>query len=181
MEPWEILDERRVYQNKHWLTVREQKLRLPNGHIIEDYLVTDVPEVAMIFAVTVDQEVLLVEQYRHGPRRPMLNLPAGYIEAGEDPFETARRELQEETGYGGGEWRAMGAFYFEQNRHGGKFYYYLATSTHPVGDTHFDITEDIRSHKVPLKDLRDYVDDGRVEGVHSIAGIYRGLDLIARL
>ncbi|MBV8258501.1 MAG: NUDIX hydrolase [Actinobacteria bacterium] len=63
--------------------------------------------------VAVDREgcVTLVRQLREPARRELLELPAGTTEPGEDPLTTARRELQEECGLTGGEWRELAAFW----------------------------------------------------------------------
>ena len=63
-------------------------------------------DVAVIVAVDVEGFVTLVRQFREAARRPVLEIPAGTIEGGEEPLETARRELLEETGLRGGRWRA---------------------------------------------------------------------------
>ena len=176
MERWKVLDEHPVYESKPWLVVREQKVELPNGKIIENYLLTDVPEVAMIFAVTADKHVLMVEQYKHGLRQTALDLPAGYIDPGEEPFAAARRELEEETGHVGGMWKRLGSFFYDENRHPSQFHYYLAENVQPEGKQAFDETEDIRLHRVPLSQVRHFAREGRIRGVHSMAGIYRALD-----
>ena len=63
--------------------------------------------------VAVDREgmVTLVRQRREAVRKELVELPAGGIEEGEEPLATARRELEEETGLTGGEWRSARAFY----------------------------------------------------------------------
>ena len=63
--------------------------------------------------VAVDQEgyVTLVRQVREATRKSLLELPAGTAEAGEQPLETAQRELREECGLRGGEWRELAAFW----------------------------------------------------------------------
>jgi ADP-ribose diphosphatase len=69
------------------------------------------PGAVAIVAVDRDGMVTLVRQRREAVRKELLELPAGTVEAGEEPLETARRELAEETGLSGGEWRAVQAFY----------------------------------------------------------------------
>ena len=58
-----------------------------------------------IVAVDADENVVLVRQFREAARRSLLELPAGTVDEGEDPLETAKRELAEETGLHGGRWR----------------------------------------------------------------------------
>jgi len=178
MQPWEILEARCVYRNKHWLAVHEHKVRLPNGRIIEDYLVTEVPEVAMVFAVTIDGEVLLVEQYRHGTGRDLIDLVAGYIDAGEEPLAAAQRELEEETGYCGGRWTPLGALYYGPGRHGSRFHYYLAEAVVPKGHRHLDETEDLRLQTIPISEITRWIREGDICSAYSVAGIYRALDAL---
>jgi len=69
------------------------------------------PGAVAIVAVDGEGYVTLVRQLREATRKRLLELPAGTAEAGEEPLETARRELQEECGLSGGEWRQLAAFW----------------------------------------------------------------------
>jgi ADP-ribose pyrophosphatase len=64
-----------------------------------------------IVAVDADGDITLVRQFREPARKRLLELPAGTAERGEEPLRTARRELQEECGLTGGEWRELAAFW----------------------------------------------------------------------
>jgi ADP-ribose pyrophosphatase len=69
------------------------------------------PGAVAIVAVDADGTVALVRQLREPARKHLLELPAGTLEAGETPLESAQRELEEETGLTGGSWRELAAFY----------------------------------------------------------------------
>jgi ADP-ribose pyrophosphatase len=69
------------------------------------------PGSVAIVAVDREGRVVLVRQLREAARRELLELPAGGLEPGERPLDTARRELREETGLHGGRWRRLGAFF----------------------------------------------------------------------
>ena len=66
------------------------------------------PDWANIVALTADNQVVLVNQYRHGIDAASLEIPGGIGDPGEDALEGAKRELLEETGYGGGQWERLG-------------------------------------------------------------------------
>lgn len=178
---WRVRSETCAYRNEPWLTVWEQEVELPNGTVIPDYLVTRIPDVAMIFAVTPDNQVLLVEQYKHGVGRWLYDLPAGYIDAGEDPFEAARRELREETGHDTDDWSPLCEVYFDENRNARKFYYYLARGAHHCTEQNLDATEEIRVHRVPVAELPGWIQRGDLCGMHSSLGALRGLCALNQL
>jgi ADP-ribose diphosphatase len=69
------------------------------------------PGAVAIVAVDAERRVTLVRQLREAARKPLLELPAGNREPGEEPLVTAKRELVEEAGLGGGEWRLAASFY----------------------------------------------------------------------
>ena len=69
------------------------------------------PGAVAIVAVGTDGMVALVRQRREAARKELLELPAGTLEEGEQPLDSARRELEEETGLTGGAWRELAAFY----------------------------------------------------------------------
>jgi ADP-ribose pyrophosphatase len=69
------------------------------------------PGAVAIVAVDADRRVTLVRQLREPARKPLLELPAGTCEPEEEPLATAKRELVEEAGLGGGEWRLAASFF----------------------------------------------------------------------
>ncbi|MGE7949419.1 NUDIX domain-containing protein [Lysinibacillus sp. NPDC093688] len=72
---------------------------LPNGNVAKREIIKHPGAVAVI-AVTDEGKLVLVEQYRKALERSIVEIPAGKLEPGEEPIVTARRELEEETGYG---------------------------------------------------------------------------------
>lgn len=180
MRPWQVISRRRIVEKDPWLRLYEEEVELPNGRRIPDYLTSEEPDVAMMFAVTTDDHVLLVEQYKHGIRGVALDLPAGYVDPDEDPFDAARRELEEETGHRGADWTPLGAYYYSENRHQSRFHYYLLRGAEPTGRVHLDETEELVVHRMPLAGIPDLIASGRVCGIHSALGLYRGLDALGR-
>ena len=88
---WQVLAERVLVERPPWLRLSEQDVRLPDGRMIEGYLVAQAPPYAIIFAVDGDGRIVTVEEYKHGPGLVVVHLPAGYMETGEDPLLAAQR------------------------------------------------------------------------------------------
>ena len=103
-ECWTTLQNQKVFEAGNRLRVMRQTVSLPDSRIVDDYYQIDLPSFAAIYAVTEQDEVLLLRQYKHGVGEVCLTLPGGQIDPGEDAEFSARRELLEETGYGGGRW-----------------------------------------------------------------------------
>ena len=98
---WEVLESREVFAAEPWIRLSVQKVRLPDGRVIDDYHQVDFPDYAVVFAQTRSGEVVVERLYKHGVGRECLALPSGLLEPGEEPIDAARRELLEETGYAG--------------------------------------------------------------------------------
>ena len=89
--------------------VRFDLMRHPSSGYTHRCLVLESPDWVNVVATTTDGRVILVEQFRYGVGEISLEPPAGIVEPGEESGVTARRELLEETGYGGGRWRYLGS------------------------------------------------------------------------
>ena len=93
IKPWKVLETKYVLPS-----IQVDRCEPPNGQPLDCHLLEYDDEV-MIFAVTREQEVVLIRQYRHGVQQAILELPGGSVDEGESPAEAAKRELMEETGY----------------------------------------------------------------------------------
>lgn len=97
MEKWKILEENDVSPSK-WLPIKQHKIALPNGKIINDYFITTLNNVGMILPITTKNEIVLVKQYKHGVNDILIELPAGFQQRNKSIEESALAELEEETG-----------------------------------------------------------------------------------
>ena len=166
--PWTVLES--AYLNRQpWLTLRRDRVRLPTGAMIEDYFVLEYPTWVNVVAVTPDGRVVLVRQYRHGLGAVHYELPAGVCEPSDpDPLAAARRELLEETGYGGGEWTPLMTLSANPGTHANLTHSFLATGVVPVREPESEATEDIRVHLAGRNDVRKLVlDGGVVQALHA--------------
>ena len=104
---WKVLTSEYLAR-KPWFTVRHESLELPDGRRIPDYYVFEYPDWINVTAVTRDGRFVLIDQYRHGLGETSYEIPAGVTEPSDaSPLAAAQRELMEETGYGGGQWRLL--------------------------------------------------------------------------
>lgn len=100
----------RIVHRGRVVTVRVDDVRLPDGQIVVREVV-DHPGAVVIAALDGHGDVTLVRQYRHAVGRWLLELPAGTLEPGEEPLQTAIRELREEAGLVAGRWDQLGMFF----------------------------------------------------------------------
>ncbi len=164
-----------------FLRLRSDVIELPGGAIIENYYVRETRGFAVIVALTTDERVILVRQYKHGAGRSLLELPAGSIDEGETAAECAGRELAEETGYAGDAPELIATFYADPTNSDGLFHIFLVRNVRLRFATSFDLTEDIAVEIAPLGELRGMVRDGRIRSGAHVASIYAALDSLRRL
>ncbi len=95
---WKVLQTERIF-DEPWLRVRKEKLRTTAGHVIDAFYLIDYDDWVTVVPVTIEGNIVLINQYRHGVGKEIIELPAGVIEKGESPIDAAKRECKEETGY----------------------------------------------------------------------------------
>ncbi len=162
LEPWETVHSEYVLDSR-WMRVRRDAARLPNGLLVPDYFYVDGGDFGQVFAVTPGRQVVFVRQYKYPVRQVVLELPAGSFEPVDaGPLEGAQRELREETGYGGGEWRLLGECLQSPGKSSTRSYPYLVTGAQRLGDPSPDPTEEIEVVLVPLSGVLELVTSGAV-------------------
>lgn len=177
---WTTLGSAYLYK-KPWLTMRQDKVRLPNGRVIDDYYVWEFPLWINVIAVTGALEVVLIRQYRHGIGRVFYELPAGvHDKEGESLLESAQRELKEETGFGGGRWRPWMELSANPALQNNITTTYIAEGVERIGSQQLDATEEISVHPVSVHELRSIVlDGGMIQALH-VAPLLKYLSSIDR-
>ncbi len=142
IKPWIVQQSTIVYAKK-WMQIKEEVCELPDGQIIDPYFVIAVPDFCNVVMVTNQDELVMVEQYRHAAGIVSLELPGGMIEPGEDPMVAAKREMEEETGYQSNHFELLYSIYPNPPLENNQAHFYLATQLTPTGKTSFDQYEDI--------------------------------------
>jgi ADP-ribose pyrophosphatase len=165
----------RVVAENPFLTLEEHTREEEGTGKNGDFLIVHAPNWANIIALTENNEVVLVEQFRQGSDRIELEIPGGIINSDEAPADSIVRELVEETGYqpsDRSEFKCIGEVLpnpaFIQN----VCYTYLLTNVRPTGETHFDEHENIRLRLVPLSEIDDLIRNGQIQHALVIAAFY---------
>jgi ADP-ribose pyrophosphatase len=152
-----------------WLRVFVDEVELPDGRRIDDFLRVESRHYATIFAVTGDQQVLFIRQYKYGPNAAALQLPAGYLEPGESPEGGARRELLEETGYEATRWDTLGSYAVDGNRGFGVAHFFLAQGARSVRPADPGDFEELTLQTMPLRDVPSFLLSGQMVEVSPVA------------
>ena len=148
-----------------------ERCTLPNGRQVELEIIRH-PGGAAVAALDGEGRVCLVHQYRHAAGGWLWELPAGKIDAGEDPAETARRELAEEGGVEAGDWTSLGMLHSSPGVFTEVIHLYLARDLRPCGQSlgHDELLE---AHWVPLAEALEWARSGRISDAKSLVGLFR--------
>lgn len=170
-EHWEVLESREIYASAPWIRVLQEKVKLPDGRIVDDYHRIDLPDFVIVYPELPDGRVLVERQYKHGPRHMVLTLPAGAIDPGEAPLAAARRELLEETGYSAPEWHALGSYTANGNYGCGCAHIFLARGCTRTAEPTSEDLEHTTLLQLTGEELLRSATGGRVELIGNVAAV----------
>ncbi len=172
---WKVLRERLILDRSPWLRVYDLDVQLPDGRVVTDYLRAEAPPYVAVFGVRPDGLVVAIEEYKFGPGRVVLKVPAGVMDPGEDALETARRELLEETGYEAEDFRLLAVTHDDGNRGMSVGHHFLATGLRQVAQPDAGDLAMVTPVIMAPAELRRALFDGRVGTTGAAASIMFGL------
>ncbi len=158
---WKVIESEYLHKGQ-WLTVRKEKCELPNGKIIQAYYVLEYPTWVNAFALTEDNRVILVKQYRHALGQVGIEVPGGVAEEGETPEEACRRELLEETGYKFEQLQYLGKISANPATTTNLTHMFLATGGKKISEQQLDETEDVEVIYHSIEEVKEMVLDNRI-------------------
>lgn len=160
----------RIFSGKV-ISLQVEDVLLPNGSTSKREIVRH-PGAVGIIALTEDGKMVMVEQYRKALGRELLEIPAGKLEPGEHPEETAKRELEEETGYIAENWSFVQSFYTSPGFADEIIHVFAATglrkSDHPK---ECDEDEFVDIEELTLEQVEECVANGRIFDAKTLYGV----------
>ena len=159
IKKWTTLESRYIIQ-RPWLTARVDRVQLPSGVIHPEHYVLEYPDWVNVIAITRDDQVLI-------------ELCAGVSETGETPEQSARRELLEETGYGGGTWQEILTIGQNPSICDNITHCFLAQGVERIADQALEPTEDIEVLLMSRKQVHDMLRDNQMLQALMAAPLWR--------
>lgn len=169
---WQKLNSKYLIQEK-WATLRVDTCRMPDGTLIDDYYVLEYPDWVNALALTENNKVILIKQYRHAAEEVILEIPGGCIDPGETPEEAVKRELLEETGYEFDSIEPLGSLYANPSTAGNKTFSFLALGGKKIQEQYLDGREEIIVELVSIDELKQLLLDNQFgQALHASAVFY---------
>lgn len=177
IEPW-ITTKEWVEYTTNIFKVLKRDMEIVSESHKATFSILEAPDWINVIALTSENEIVLVEQYRYGIEKSTLELPGGVCDPGEDPLKSSKRELLEETGYSSNNWVSLGNVSSNPAMQTNYTHTYLARSCAKTSKQLLDGNERINVHVLPLIEFLDMV--GRGEVKHSLVVAAVGKFLLSK-
>ncbi|HXS57626.1 MAG TPA: NUDIX hydrolase [Hanamia sp.] len=151
---WKVLSSEYLSHHQYF-TARKDKCEAPDGRIIDEYFVVELPTTVCAVALTEEGEVLMVRQYRHPVKETLLEIPGGFIDKNETPEQATARELKEETGFEFTSFINLGKVAANPGVLDNYTYLFLAQGGKKTADQKLDANEELIVEKISLDKLKE--------------------------
>jgi ADP-ribose pyrophosphatase YjhB (NUDIX family) len=169
---WKILSSE--YLTRHqYFTSRKDKCEMPDGKIVDEYFVVELPPTVCAVALSKEREVLMVRQYRHPIQETLLEIPGGFVDTNETPEQATKRELKEETGYEFSSIVNVGKIAANPGVLNNYTYLFLAIGGIKTSNQKLDKNEELEVEKISLEELKElFLENKIVQATHNCCVFY---------
>ena len=172
VKDWEKLSSEEI-ANYRIFKMRRDRRRSPRTGAEHSFFVLESPNWVNVIPLTPDGRVVMIRQFRHGTEKVTLEIPGGIVDASDDnPAESVRRELLEETGYAADEIIHIGTVDPNPAFLNNQCHTYLALNARWQQAPQFDGAEDIEVELVPIGDVAGLIGNGRITHALVVAAFY---------
>ncbi len=161
IRPWKKLSST-ILSDHGIFKVRCDRVINPRTNAEHEMVVLENPEWVNICALTPDNELVMVEQYRQGSETVELEIPGGLVDEGESPLDSGLRELREETGHEGENARIIGSLFANPAIMNNQVHTVLVENCVQKHELAWDEGEDILVRLVPVADIPGLIGTGKI-------------------
>ena len=178
---WKTLSSEYLFKDT-WFTVRKDVCEKPDGKIVSPYYVYEFPTWASAVALTEDNKVVMVRQYRHAIEETIIEIPGGCVDDADASYETAvARELMEETGYTFSTYEYLGKISPNPSTNNNWMHMFLATGGKKVGDQELDHNEEIEVVLLSIEELIQLLKEHKILQAMHVTTIMYALQKLGKL
>jgi len=169
LKPWPTVRKKQLGDYRIFSLRSEEKLS-PRTNLTHEFFILDCVNWVNVIALTTDERLVMIEQYRHGSNTVELEIPGGLMDASDaSPLEGGLRELREETGYEGTQAEVIGQIYANPAIMNNICYTVLVRGCELKHETQFDQGEDLATHLVDINEIPALVQSGKIG--HSLVAV----------
>lgn len=178
---WKTISSEYLFKDL-WFTVRKDICEAPSGKIINPYYIYEFPEWATAFALTEDNKVILVKQYRHAIGEVIIELPGGVVDDTDKDFQTGvARELLEETGYTFSSFESLGKISANPSTNTNWMHMFLARGGKKVAEQKLDHNEEILVELCSIDEVKQLLRENKIPQAMHVTAILYALEKIGEL
>ena len=177
---WKVVESKHIFEQP-WFTVRKDVCDLPNGKKHSAYYILEYPSWVSAFALTEDNKVVMVKQYRHGLGVISKELPGGVVDKGETESTAIARELKEETGYVFDSFEFLGTIAPNPATSNNYMHMFLAKGGKKTSEQKLDETEDVEVLTYTIEEVKKLLKEHKIVQALHVTCMFYALEKLGEL